>query len=78
MQLFLEDKPIILRLLEDTYYSQIIPRIICQSLLSILHYTSYLRLAGKLYQLLLKQNCQKSAIYTCPSNNKRNFNTCLD
>ena len=32
MQLFLEDKPIILRLLEDTYYSQIIPRIICQSL----------------------------------------------
>ena len=32
MQLFLEDKPIIFRLLEDTYYSQIIPRIICQSL----------------------------------------------
>ena len=32
MQLFLEDKPIVLRLLEDTYYSQIIPRIICQSL----------------------------------------------
>ena len=34
MQLFLEDKPIILRLLEDTYYSQIIPRLICQSLLA--------------------------------------------
>ena len=36
MQLFLEDKPILLRLLEDTYYSQIIPRIICQSLLMLL------------------------------------------
>ena len=35
MQLFLEAVPIILKLfskVEDTYYSQIIPRIICQSL----------------------------------------------
>ena len=36
MQLFLGAVPIILRLfskaIEDTYYSQIIPRIICQSL----------------------------------------------
>ena len=40
MQLFLEDKPIILRLLEDTYYSQIIPRIICQSLVLALSYNT--------------------------------------
>ena len=33
MQLFLGAVPIILRLPEGTYYSQIIPGIICQSLL---------------------------------------------
>ena len=53
MQLFLEAVPIILQSLEDTCYSQIIPGIICQSLIAVVGV--YMAFYSYLNELKLEQ-----------------------